>query len=153
MKESKQSATDNTKPARAKTEEAGRQGILPVCTKHEQHHYEGELPALPGDDAFIEASVLFQQLSDSTRLKILWLLTHAEICVYDIAEMLGMSAPAVSHHLRSLRQLGLIHYRRKGKHVFYSLADNEDANHICRLLADSFDDIGSGQTSTYVPRK
>ncbi len=121
--------------------------ILPVCEtdgKHEGHTKE-EIPVLPAEDGFIEAAVLFQQLSDSTRLKILWLLTHAEICVYDIAETLEMSAPAVSHHLRSLRQLGLITFRRIGKHVFYSLAATENADQIRRLLAESLDGVGQGK--------
>lgn len=117
-------------------------GTLPICETDEEHAAAHALHAgvrLPLDDEFIEAAVLFQQLSDSTRLKILWMLIHAEICVYDIAKALDMSAPAVSHHLRSLRQLGLINYRRSGKHVFYTLADSNDALHIRHILLDAFE--------------
>lgn len=108
-----------------------------------------DLPPIPDEDQFIESAVLFQQLSDSTRLKILWLLTHNEICVYDIADTLNMSAPAVSHHLRSLRQLDLVVSRRVGKHMFYSLADNVDGRHIRKLLNDSLDGVGTGQCCKY----
>lgn len=116
---------------------------LPICETDEEHAAAHALHAgvkLPLDDEFIEAAVLFQQLSDSSRLKILWMLVHAELCVYDIAKALDMSAPAVSHHLRSLRQLGIITYRREGKHVFYSLAQNEDACHIRHILKDAFEE-------------
>lgn len=123
--------------------DSGQTGSLPICETDEEHAAAHALNAgvhLPLDDEFIQAAILFQQLSDSTRLKILWMLLHAELCVYDIAKALDMSAPAVSHHLRSLRQLGIINYRREGKHVFYSLAQNEDARHIRHILKDAFEE-------------
>lgn len=127
--------------------EAGRNEGLPICETDEEHAAAHALHAgirLPRDDEFIQAAVLFQQLSDSTRLKILWMLVHAELCVYDIAKALDMSAPAVSHHLRSLRQLGIINYRRGGKHVFYTLADNDDACHVRHILKDAFEEQWRG---------
>lgn len=125
----------------------GESASLPICETDEEHAAQHALHAgvrLPRDDEFIEAAVLFQQLSDSTRLKILWMLIHAELCVYDIAKALDMSAPAVSHHLRSLRQLGIIAYRREGKHVFYSLSQTEDAEHIRHILMDAFEEQWRG---------
>ena len=66
---------------------------------------------------------IFKQLSDPTRVRIFWLLSHHEECVINIAAMLEMSSPAVSHHLRSLAQSHLIVSRRSGKEVYYKAAD------------------------------
>ncbi|MBQ4290486.1 MAG: metalloregulator ArsR/SmtB family transcription factor [Clostridia bacterium] len=79
---------------------------------------------------FETASELFRQLSDPTRTRIFWYLCHRESCVSDIAGLLGMSSPAVSHHLRSLTDSGLLTTRRDGKEVFYRAADRE----VCDLL-------------------
>ena len=66
---------------------------------------------------------IFKQLSDPTRVRIFWLLSHREECVINIAALLDMSSPAVSHHLRSLAQSGLIESRRCGKEVYYKVGD------------------------------
>ena len=66
---------------------------------------------------------IFKQLSDPTRVRIFWLLSHREECVINIAALLDMSSPAVSHHLRSLTQSGLIGSRRCGKEVYYRAGD------------------------------
>ena len=66
---------------------------------------------------------IFKQLSDPTRVRIFWLLSHREECVINIAALLDMSSPAVSHHLRSLTQSGLIESRRCGKEVYYKAGD------------------------------
>ena len=66
---------------------------------------------------------IFKQLSDPTRVRIFWLLSHREECVINIAALLEMSSPAVSHHLRSLAQSGLIESRRCGKEVYYKAGD------------------------------
>lgn len=70
---------------------------------------------------------LFKLLSDSTRIRIYWLLSHHEECVVNIAAMLNMSSPAISHHLRALLEGGLIESRRVGKEVFYLSTDTETA--------------------------
>ena len=67
---------------------------------------------------------LFKVFSDSTRIKILVVLFEGELCVNDIAEAVEMSQTAVSHQLRVLKQNHLIKYRREGKNMFYSLADD-----------------------------
>ena len=72
---------------------------------------------------FAAAAEVFKQLSDPTRVRIFWLLSHQEECVINIAAMMDMSSPAVSHHLRSLTQSGLIVSRRCGKEVWYKAAD------------------------------
>ena len=64
-------------------------------------------------------SDLFKQLGDSSRIRIFWLLCHCEECVTNISTLVGMSSPAVSHHLRQLKASGLITSRREGKEVYY----------------------------------
>jgi ArsR family transcriptional regulator, lead/cadmium/zinc/bismuth-responsive transcriptional repressor len=75
-------------------------------------------------------SELFRVLSDETRTKILYLLSKEELCVYDIAQVLEMTLPAVSHHLRLLKAMRLVRARRDGKHVFYLLDDD----HVLSLI-------------------
>ncbi len=74
---------------------------------------------------FDAAAEYFKLLSDATRIRIFWLLSHQEACVINIAAMLDMSSPAVSHHLRMLTDVGLIESRRDGKEVYYRSADTE----------------------------
>ena len=68
-------------------------------------------------------SELFRALADETRAKILHLLAQQELCVCDLAYLLEMSLPAVSHHLRLLKSMRLVRSRRDGKQVFYALDD------------------------------
>jgi ArsR family transcriptional regulator, lead/cadmium/zinc/bismuth-responsive transcriptional repressor len=75
-------------------------------------------------------SEVFKVLSDETRTRMLYLLSIRELCVCDIAEIMEMSMPAVSHHLRLLKALRLVKYRRIGKQVHYSLGDD----HISQLI-------------------
>ena len=75
-------------------------------------------------------SELFKALSDETRTRIIYLLSRQELCVCDIADILRMSLPAVSHHLRLLRTMRLVKYRRDGKQAFYSLDDE----HVIQLI-------------------
>ncbi len=65
----------------------------------------------------------FSTLSDPTRLRIIGLLTEVELCVGDLGLLLGMSQPAISHHLRILRNLRFVSTRKEGRHIFYSLTD------------------------------
>ena len=83
------------------------------------------LNLIPESKYFQDASAVFQQLGDSSRLKIFWLLCHSEECDSNIASAVGMSAAAVSHHLKSLRLHGLVISRRKGKEIYYKISDNE----------------------------
>lgn len=75
-------------------------------------------------------SELFKVLGDETRTKIIYLLSEEELCVCDLAGILEMSLPAISHHLRLLKAMRLVRYRREGKQVFYSLDDD----HIVNLI-------------------
>ncbi|HEX2950555.1 MAG TPA: metalloregulator ArsR/SmtB family transcription factor [Armatimonadota bacterium] len=78
---------------------------------------------------------LFKALSDETRAKIMFCLIHDELCVCDVANIMGMSVQAVSHHLRLLRTMRLVKYRREGKMAFYSLDDNHVTQVIQQGLA------------------
>jgi DNA-binding transcriptional ArsR family regulator len=78
---------------------------------------------MPNDEVLLDLADLFKVFSDSTRVKILCALLRAEMCVCDIAALLGMSKSAISHQLRTLRQTRLVKYRREGKAVYYSLED------------------------------
>ena len=81
----------------------------------------------PEQEAFDKSAQTFALISDSTRLKILWLLCHSEECVANISATMEMSAPAISHHLRILKQAELLTTRRDGKEVYYTLAQTPEA--------------------------
>ena len=81
----------------------------------------------------------FRQLGDPSRLRILWLLCHSEECVCNIAAAVGMSDPAVSHHLRILKKSGIIESRRDGKEVYYTLADTTQAKLLHRTIDALFE--------------
>ncbi|MDR2747992.1 MAG: metalloregulator ArsR/SmtB family transcription factor [Treponema sp.] len=83
---------------------------------------------MPGEEVLMDLADLFKVFGDSTRVRIISALLHAEMCVCDIAALLGMSKSAISHQLRTLRQTKLVKYRREGKVVFYSLDDEHVEN-------------------------
>lgn len=76
-------------------------------------------------ESFRTVSDIFKLLADSSRVRIFWLLCHCEQCVVNISLLTGMTSPAVSHHLRQLRDSGLIVSRRDGKEVYYKAAPTE----------------------------
>jgi len=78
-------------------------------------------------------SEIFKVLGDETRTKILYLLSGKTLCVCDIASILNMSLPAVSHHLRLLKAFRLVKYAREGRMVYYSLDDD----HIINLIREA----------------
>ncbi len=86
---------------------------------------------------FSHTAEMFKQLSDPTRLQIFWLLCHQEECVINIAALLDMSSPAVSHHLRSLHDSGLITGRRDGKEVYYKVPETK----ACDLLHKTLEQV------------
>lgn len=95
--------------------------------------------SLPPDTALEAARALFAALADRTRLRILHALVCAdELCVCDVAHVLGMSVAATSHHLRKLRQLGILGLRNDGRMAYYSLRNRfaaELATHAIRKVA------------------
>jgi len=78
---------------------------------------------MPEEEVLYDLAELFKVFGDSTRIRILYALFESEMCVCDIAQLLGMSQSAISHQLRILKGSKLVKYRREGKTVFYSLAD------------------------------
>ena len=79
---------------------------------------------MPDEDQLYDLAEIFKVFGDSTRIKILYVLFEAEMCVCDIAQLLNMNQSAISHQLRILKQNRLVKSRREGKAVFYSLADS-----------------------------
>ena len=93
---------------------------------------------MPDEEVLYDLAELFKLFGDSTRIKILYVLFAAELCVCDIAQLLGMSQSAISHQLRALKQAKLVRYRREGKQVFYSLADG----HVRTILGQGMEHVG-----------
>ena len=83
----------------------------------------------PKEDIAVVADAM-KQLGDPTRLRIFWILCHCEECVTDLAAMMEMSSPAVSHHLRLLKDSKLIVSRREGKEMYYTASDSELAQEL-----------------------
>ena len=79
---------------------------------------------MPQEDKLYDLAELFKVFGDSTRIRILYVLFQSELCVCDLAEVLGMTQSAVSHQLKILKQAKLVTGRREGKSVFYALADD-----------------------------
>lgn len=79
---------------------------------------------LPNEDTLYDLTELFRIFGDSTRIRILYVLSASEMCVCDIAALLGMTQSAISHQLKALKNARLVKSRRDGKTVFYSLADS-----------------------------
>jgi DNA-binding transcriptional ArsR family regulator len=110
-----------------------------VCELHPVHADTVEAAKaflLDEGDAVLLAET-FKVLSDPTRVKILHALSFSELCVCDLGMVLGMSSPAVSHHLRLLKALKLVKHRKDGRTAYYSLDDN----HIETLFAQGLDHI------------
>ena len=92
---------------------------------------------LPPDELLYDLAELFKIFGDSTRIKILYALLHSELCVCDIAGLLDVTQSAVSHQLRVLKASKLVKFRREGKVVFYSLADD----HVMSILSQGMEHI------------
>jgi len=78
---------------------------------------------MPEEGTLYDLAELFKVFGDTTRIKILCVLFDSEMCVCDIAALLGMNQSAISHQLRVLKQARLVKYRKEGKSVYYSLDD------------------------------
>lgn len=111
---------------------------MPASALPHQHESTAELEYLESqlsriDDFQIVAEV-FKQLGDTSRVRIFWLLCHCEECVINISAMMNMSSPAVSHHLRPLKNRGLIVSRRVGKEVYYKAADTQQSQLLHHMI-------------------
>ena len=92
---------------------------------------------IPKDEDFYDLADLYKMFADSTRVRILWTLSREEMCVCDIAVLLGMTKSAISHQLKSLRLANLVKYDKRGKEVYYSLADS----HVKDIFEKGFEHI------------
>lgn len=92
---------------------------------------------MPGEDTLYDLTELFRIFGDSTRVRILYVLFESEMCVCDIAALLGMTQSAISHQLRVLRSSKLVKFRRDGKTPYYSLADE----HVCRIISQGMEHV------------
>lgn len=93
--------------------------------------------AIPEDAKLYALADLFKIFGDSTRIKILYVLSESEMCVCDIAQLLNMTQSAISHQLRILKQSRLVKFRKEGKTVFYSLLDD----HVRSILSQGMEHI------------
>ncbi|MDF2801831.1 MAG: regulatory protein ArsR [Anaerocolumna sp.] len=94
------------------------------CTVVHESIIEKVKEQMPPEENLYDLAELFKVFGDTTRIKILCALFEAEMCVCDIAELLGMTQSAISHQLRALKLARLVKFRREGKVVFYSLDDD-----------------------------
>ncbi|MFQ9647777.1 ArsR/SmtB family transcription factor [Hungatella sp.] len=95
------------------------------------------MQVMPADQQLLDLAEFFRVFGDSTRIRILYVLSQSEMCVCDIAGLLKMGQSAISHQLRVLKQMRLVKFRRDGKTVFYSLADG----HIETILAQGMEHV------------
>ena len=109
---------------------------LPSCECEEVHIdiVKRKEKSMPKQSSLYDLSDFFKVLGDSTRMSILFAIDGESMCVCDIAELLAMTKSAVSHQLKILRQSKLITYRKSGKNVFYSLADDHVRDIIEKAL-------------------
>ena len=96
------------------------------------------LEEMPPDETLYDLAELFKVFGDTTRIRILYALFEAELCVCDIAQALGMTQTAVSHQLRVLKANKLVKFRKEGKNVFYSLDDD----HVRRIIDQGMEHLG-----------
>ena len=107
---------------------------MPKLPHDHGQHMENEFDHMPKVEDFQIVSDIFNQLCDGNRIRIFWLLCHCEECVINLSSMVGMSSPAVSHHLKQLKASGLIISRREGKEVYYKAADTEQAGLLHHMI-------------------
>ena len=110
------------------------------CDQVEVHSDIINQVELPADEVLYDLAELFKIFGDSTRVKILYALLEAELCVCDIAKLMDVSQSAVSHQLRVLKGSKLVKFRREGKTLYYSLADE----HVFRILSQGMEHILEG---------
>lgn len=95
----------------------------------------------PSSEEFQDISLLLRQMGDTSRLRLFWILCHCEECVINLSAMMGMSSPAISHHLKQLRTCGFIISRRDGKEVYYRAADNVQTQLLHQLIEQLMEHI------------
>lgn len=102
-----------------------------------RENVEAVMEELPDEEELIDLADFYKLFSDSTRVRILAALTFSELCVYDLALVVGMSQSAVSHQLRILKAGRLVSSRREGRVVFYRLSDD----HVRDILTEGLEHV------------
>lgn len=112
---------------------------IECCDSTEIHPYLIDIVnrQMPDEEKLYDLAELFKVFGDSTRIRILFVLFEAEVCVCDLAQALNMTQSAISHQLRILKQSKLVKNRREGKSVFYSLADG----HVRTIISQGLNHI------------
>lgn len=112
---------------------------LEMCCQTTIHHdvIQQVKQTIPKDETLTEVAELFKVLGDRTRTRILHALFETEMCVCDLAYVLGMTQSAISHQLRVLKQAKLVKNRKEGKVVYYSLADH----HVKHIFDQAFQHV------------
>ncbi|MBP3273177.1 MAG: winged helix-turn-helix transcriptional regulator [Ruminococcus sp.] len=100
-----------------------------LCVVHKEV-VEMVEPTLPPDETLYDLAEFFKVFGDTTRIRILYALLESELCVGDLATLLGLSQTACSHQLRVLKNSKLVRFRREGKVVYYSLSDD----HVRKII-------------------
>ena len=113
-----------------------------VCTtEHVDPVHEAKiLSMIPDEDTALDASELFTQLS-----RLLCILAIEEMCVCELADMLKMSQPSISHHLRLLRQSGVVKYKKSGKRVIYYITDTQAGTLARSIVKDLMKEEGKDE--------
>mgnify|MGYP003102993244 CR=1 FL=1 len=112
---------------------------LPHDHGEEQNHTAAMQELLRDGAHFQNIADIFRQLGDPNRIRIFWLLCHCEECVVNIAAMVDMSSPAVSHHLRVLKDSGLLSSRREGREVYYRASDAAQSRLLHEMIEQVMD--------------
>ena len=109
----------------------------PNCEIHQEHPeaVAKAQNAMPGVDNVLEASLLLKAVADPTRLRILSALSATELCVCDLAALTEISESAVSHQMRLLRERRLVNWEKRGREVYYRLADE----HVTQLISSALE--------------
>lgn len=138
-----------TGPPRPATGDAAGVGMADLCEVVcvDQEKVERVRATAPESDTLLALAETFKALGDPTRLRIVAALAHEELCVCDIATLVDVSESAVSHSLRTLRQLRLVRVRKAGKIAYYSLDDA----HVGRLIAEGLIHVGESSRGAGAP--
>ena len=110
-----------------------------VRLPHDHGHPMPHPAHTPDTEDFNLLADVFKLLGDASRVRIFWLLCHCEACVINLSAMMGMSSPAVSHHLKLLRANGLIVSRREGKEVYYKAAGTQLARQLHAIVESTME--------------
>ena len=118
---------------------------------HDHHQGATEfLQQLPTLGEFAHGADIFKLLGDPTRLRLFWILCHREECVLNLSAMMGMSSPALSHHLRILKSYDLVNSRREGKEVYYR-ASEDPRTHALHQSMEAITRLSCPPKGSYSP--